>query len=133
MFNTIDIFNAVCKGDMEIVSAFMSQGGDVNVRDQNGMTALILSVDYGQELVLRYLLQWRANLDMTDKWGQTALMIAAGRNDVISTRLLLHAGANFSLKAINGLTAIQYATDNGSSDVAAILRKQNLGNRRKLL
>lgn len=123
MCNAIDFFNAVCKGDMEIVSVFISQGGDINVRDQNGMTALILSVDYGQELVLRNLLQWRANLDMTDKWGQTALMLAAGRNDVKSTRLLLNAGADFNLKAMNGLTAIQYATDNGSNDVAAILRK----------
>ena len=124
MCNSIDFFNAVRKGNMEIVSAFLSQGGDINVRDQNGMTALILSVDYGQELVLRNLLQWRANLDMTDKWGQTALMLAAGRNDVVSTRLLLDEGADFDLEAINGLTALQYATDNGSNDVAAILRKE---------
>ena len=60
---------------------------------------------------------------MTDKWGQTALMIAAGRNDVTSTKLLLETGADFNIKATNGLSAIQYSTENGRNDVAAILIK----------
>ena len=47
MFSSVDFFNAVCKGDMKIVCAFLSHGGDIDARDHNKMTALILSVDYG--------------------------------------------------------------------------------------
>ena len=68
-------------------------------------------------------MQKGADLNATDKWGQTALMLAAGRNDVECTRLLVQAGAKLNIRAKNGLTALGYASENGQTAVAEVLKR----------
>ncbi len=68
-----EFLEAVRRGDLHAVTAYVTGGSDMNVRDPNGMTALILSVDRGHHGVLRLLLAHNAPTDLADKWGQTAL------------------------------------------------------------
>ena len=119
----MDIFNAAKTGNLQFISAFQAKGGDLNCRDPNGMTPLVLAVDANQEGAVQLLLSYRVDVNAVDKWGQTALMLAAGRTNDMCTRLLLEARADLKVRAKNGLTALGYATDNGSAESAKILKR----------
>lgn len=116
-----NVFNAVRNHDQGALNEYLRMGGDIDARDSNGMTALILAVDEGCDSIVRFLLDRKASPDLTDRWGQTALMLAAGRNNSKCAKLLLASGAALNIRAENGLTALQYATDNGATEVARVL------------
>jgi uncharacterized protein len=118
-----DIFNAIRAHDQTTLNEYLRMGGDVDARDSNGMTVLILAVDAGCDSIVEFLLEHKASPNLTDRWGQTALMLAAGRNNLGCAKLLLAGGAALNTKAKNGLTALQYATENGAIEVARILAK----------
>jgi len=115
------IFDAVRAHDQTALNEYLKSGGDVNARDSNGMTALILAADAGCDSIVRFLLEHKASPNLTDRWGQTALMLAAGRNITSCAKLLLAGGAALDIRATNGLTALRYATDNGAIEVARVL------------
>lgn len=117
----VNVFDAVRARDQRALNEYLESGGDVDARDSNGMTALILAVDVRCASIVGFLMEHHASPDLTDRWGQTALMLAAGRNDSRSAELLLAGGAAVDIKAKNGLTALQYATENGGRDVARML------------
>jgi ankyrin repeat protein len=119
----MDIFKAAQAGDLPFISSFRTNRGNLNCRDRNGMTPLILAADAGRADVVRLLLELGVEVNAVDKWGQTALMLAAGRNDCTCTELLLKARPDTRVRAGNGLTALGYATDNGNTQTAAILRR----------
>jgi ankyrin repeat protein len=68
----MDIFNAARTGGVGFISSYLKSGRDANVKDSNGMTALILAVDCGQKDALKLLLRGNVDLNAQDKWGQTA-------------------------------------------------------------
>ena len=53
--------------------------------------------------------------------GKTALMSAAMYNAVDAAKLLIASGANINAKDKNDKTALTYAVERGSEDVADIL------------
>ncbi len=121
MNSSIEFFNGIRRNRIEDIRSFLANGGNINTRDENGMTALSVAVDNGNAEMVEYLLRSGAKPDITDKWGQTALMLAAGRNDAANAKLLIEAGARTDPIAANGLTARQYAIENGGKDVEAVL------------
>lgn len=64
-------FNRVC----DIIAA-LDAGADVNAVDESGRTALIVAVTYGNEDVVKLLMESKANLDVKNEKGETAFLIA---------------------------------------------------------
>ncbi|GAF95273.1 unnamed protein product, partial [marine sediment metagenome] len=68
---------AIKKGDIERIKKLISQGADVNAKDNRGMTPLHKAAYYGRRQMAKVLIAKGANVNGTDTAGQTPLHIAA--------------------------------------------------------
>jgi ankyrin repeat protein len=93
----------------------------VNLKDNEGDTALTLAAGRVNVDVLRVLIEAGAKVNAKNTEGQTALMAAAQEGLVENVRALVLAGADMSLKNKDGDTAFKLARDNEHEDVASLL------------
>ena len=122
-------------GDTEAVDALLKRGADVTgvvdrligggvdleVRDKNGATALIIAADAGHTEVVATLLAHGAKIDARDDRGATALISAVGRGRTDVTELLLAAGADPNIQDNDGTTALMEAVSSGYNDLIGSL------------
>ncbi|KAK0051502.1 ankyrin repeat and KH domain-containing protein 1 [Biomphalaria pfeifferi] len=80
------------KGFPEIVSRLLRLGADVNSKNNNGDTALMLTKS--REVIIHLLKNKSLHLDEQNQTGNTALMSAIERSDLQKVKLLIIAGAN---------------------------------------
>jgi len=94
---------AAQNGDLEKVKATVSQAGfDIHADIGMGRQLIHCAADYGQALVLEYLLSAGANVNALDKHGITPLMNAVFEGHTACVKILLEKGADKSLKAPSG-------------------------------
>jgi len=105
--NTIDIFNAVRNDDIETVKTYINNGGDVNVKNKYGVTALVLARRTVE--IAKLLLDAGADVNAKNKWGETPLMWA---RDAEIAKLLIDAGADVNARDDHGFTALMWACSN---------------------
>lgn len=67
------LLQVVADGDIDQVKSLLSQGADVNAKDEKGQTALHLAVREGHLALAELLLSKGAEVDVKDKFGWTAL------------------------------------------------------------
>ncbi|KAJ4434955.1 hypothetical protein ANN_23527 [Periplaneta americana] len=96
-------------GQGEITDLDIEQEQDVDVKDSNGLSALMWASAYGQLPTVQLLLQHKANVDLQGPEGETPLLLAAagGHHEVV--RLLLSEGAAVNHSDEVGNTALMYA------------------------
>lgn len=99
----------------------MKQEIDVQARDNDGATALLLATNFGNANGVESLLHAGANVEAQDKKGQMPLMCAVnnGRTDIV--KLLLKAGANVEIKDKYGQTPLFWAAGNGNTEMVTLL------------
>ncbi|KAI4495270.1 hypothetical protein M0804_001471 [Polistes exclamans] len=93
----------------------------VDDRDENGSTALILAAAKGKIQFLRELINYGADVNTEDADNWTALLCAAkeGYTEICSE--LLDHGANLEHRDMGGWTALMWATYKGRSDTVKLL------------
>jgi ankyrin repeat protein len=114
---------ATLKNDVKKMEELLKKGADINSKDSNGKTALMLAATSGNITAMETLVnKFHANVTVKDKNDQTALSQAAsmGLNDSVKTLL------NFRPKVtegqdINGNTPLMNAVKNGHSNVVKTL------------
>jgi uncharacterized protein len=141
----------VQKGYKEVVALHLSKGADVNVQNENGdaalhyagccdlvellvkskedvdiknrerETPLMIATDHGDKEVVALLLDRGANVDAQDIEGRTALMKAATRGYKDIVKVLLQHKANVYLENTKGETALMLAEKRGHKVVAIFL------------
>jgi ankyrin repeat protein len=84
---------AAAAGDVAQTVALIDKGTDVNVRDGQGRTALMIAVARGKLDVVRLLLQRGADPNLADNGGRTALREAQDKNLGDIAAMLRNAGA----------------------------------------
>jgi hypothetical protein len=101
--------------------ALVKTGFDVNTRDDNGKTLLMLAAEDGSSEVVEALLDKGADINAKTKDGYTALMAAAygGKRTTVTT--LLDKGADVNAKDDNGWTALMSAARTGHRNAAEVL------------
>ena len=74
-------------------------GGDLNQRDKDRNTPLMLSILFGRADAAKALIEGGAKLDLKNKDGNTALMSAAFLGQTEIVKILLEKGAELEIRS----------------------------------
>nr|XP_013809716.1 PREDICTED: 2-5A-dependent ribonuclease isoform X1 [Apteryx mantelli mantelli] len=111
--------NKTVESAVSIGHFLLDHGVDVNSRDENGKTALILAAEMKSlDLVKALLDKGEIDIDDADDEGNTALMVAVMKNDYNIAKLLCEKGARTDVGNL-----IEVANRNRASDLAKLLLK----------
>lgn len=94
---------------------------NINQKDSNNDTALILATKYRQYEAVSLLLDKGASVDETDNEGNSALLWAAFNGDLAITELLIANKSSLDLQREDGTTALMLAIMAGQSEIVKLL------------
>ncbi len=92
-----DFFGYVKDGNRKKINELISNGTNVNAKDEDGWTALMLATDNNDIRTVEVLLELGADVNVKNDEGQTALMLAALINEEIIGNILILHGADIYL------------------------------------
>lgn len=116
--NTQPIHMAASKNSVAMIDLLVRHGADVNARDKDGETPLMLAAIWDRRDALEKLLALGAERDLRGRSGMTALFYAALQGRTESAGILTEAGADPNIGTESGLTPIFAAALRGHLDVA---------------
>lgn len=117
---------SACSSDKEPVGTTAApttpaQQPVVDIRDQDGRTQLMRTVETSDVTEVQKLIDAGANVNEQSYTGITALMTAAGMGKADIVKVLLAKKADVNAKAQGGFTALMQAALAGRPEVAKIL------------
>jgi ankyrin repeat protein len=117
-------------GNRGEVEAFIRAGINVNAKDKDGATPLVLASEKGDIEMTRVLLKNGADPNASDIDGYTALMFASYSGNLEIARLLVGSGADVNARDKDGWTALMFASVEEKTEVVDFLRKHGAGKRK---
>lgn len=127
---------AVEKEDLSTLEDLLIKGADINIKNDDGETPLLIASSKGNINMVNLLLnRGKSNIFSCSKFkapnvnekstnGSTALMRATGKGYTEIVKALLAKGANVNIKTDGDFTALMIAAQNGYVDIInALLRK----------
>lgn len=124
----LKLFKASRENNIADIKTALEEGASLEVRNDAGEDALMISVKAGAILASRFLLEQGANTDCQDQDLRTSLHWAVIRHDIITIELLLHYQASLLLADAQGKTAVELARMNQFTDVIRIFHNVTSGN-----
>jgi len=121
------IRKAVQENNLERLKALLASSvniaTDIDSKDIDGNTALIIACNNGHEDIVRELLiHGQANINIKDNYGNTPLIWASMRGHVECVELLLnHHGSDLTITNKQGMNALMIASNYGEIGVVQIL------------
>ena len=120
--------DAARAGDVSSLERLLSAGADINTRDVQGHTALMLAALEGHERAVAFLAGRGADLNHTADYQLSALMLAVIRGHRWVAQSLVNAGADLTIKAsgapgFEGKTARDLAAVRGYDDVVELINR----------
>ncbi|XP_053314819.1 kinase D-interacting substrate of 220 kDa [Spea bombifrons] len=109
------------EGNMAAVKTLLEKCKDVDERNENGQTALMLAAEQGNLEIVQELLRKRANCNVEDVDNWTALISAAKEGHLDIVRELLNNNANLEHRDMGGWTALMWASYKGCTEVVELL------------
>lgn len=112
-------------GNAEKIKEAVMNGANVNAKDNDGWTALMLIAYDGNKKAAEVLVKYGTDVNAGDKNGVTALMkaVSKGYNEIAA--LLLAHEANVNAKDKDGNTALMLVAREGRVELAELLLKHN--------
>lgn len=115
-YTDVNFFRYLNKDKVEIVSAFLDAGYDVNKPNQASQTPLMVAAQKGTYRICELLLQRGADVNAVDCDSCTALMYAASYRHAKVAELLISYEADVNIQNDNGWTALMFAIDSGNKN-----------------
>nr|DBA25791.1 TPA: hypothetical protein GDO54_010138 [Pyxicephalus adspersus] len=109
------------EGNIAALKALLEKCKDVDERNENGQTALMIAAEQGNLEMVQELLRKRANCNLEDVDNWTALISAAKEGHLEIVRELLDCNANLEHRDMGGWTALMWASYKGCTDVVDLL------------
>ena len=120
------VLQKACReGYCEIVNELLINRADVNAKNQNGCTALILASLNGNYEIVIELVNRGAEVNLQDTFGWTALMTASRKGHYEIVRVLLNYHADPNIQANDGLTALMLASNYKRNQIVMELINHN--------
>jgi len=110
-------------GNTEAVENLLKEGADVNAKNCDGYTALILASSNGRTEIVKLLLEKGANVNAKDNNGETALHSASENGHTEIVAKLLEKGADVNAENNYGQTALSLASLNGHTEIVKLLKQ----------
>lgn len=104
---------AILNGNREMVQVLLWAKADVNLRDGDGETPLMMIGDDTTSEIVWDLINNGAKVNLRDEDGDTALIAVAEVDNVEALKVLLDAGAKVNVTNNDGQTALMVAAENG--------------------
>ncbi len=116
-------FLTLCKtGSAQEITAALQAGANANMKDSDGITALMWCARYNTPEAVEVLLNVGANVNAMDRDRSTPLIWSTGNKaDKTVLGVLLRAGANPNAKDRNGTTVLMHAAERMSSEAIWLL------------
>ncbi len=117
-----DLIKSARCGDQTKVKNLLSNGAEVNAKDKNGVTALLLASQNGHREVVEILLAKGAEVNAKEKkYGFTPLMLAAQNGHRGVVEVLLGKGAEVNVRSQDSSTALMAASGEGHQKIVEAL------------
>jgi len=106
------LFTAVVKDSLADVKQYIREGKSLNVRDENGNSALMMAIIYKRPRMIAFLISQGVSVNSKNFDGITPLMIASYANMPNVVKFLLEEGANKGDTDVEGRRAYDYTEMN---------------------
>ena len=116
--SVVKLHLAAIRGEAEEIKQLVKAGLDVNSANENGETALMLSIRFGQLESTETLLDLGADVNVRDSRGNTALHYAAEAKLEYVIELLLSRGGDMAVKNLEGVSPGDMVGGKGNSSMA---------------
>ena len=140
------LFLAVSQHNLEKVEALIKGGANVNERNENEDTALMIAIEKGFKNVIKLLIELGADVNIQNKWKKTPLItlldsriqkLSAVKHEHLSlgdffsfnvydiVKLLIDAGADVNIRDDWHTALFEAIANNHSSDIIKLLIDAN--------
>jgi hypothetical protein len=116
-----ELFSAASSGDTAAAARLLGEGADVDAKNNQGDTALLLAVKSGKIDTARLLIEKGANIEAKNNVGETALIAACTSGHAEIAQLLVEKGAATDARDDGGATPLMYAGLGGNTAIIDLL------------
>ena len=118
-----DLFKAVRRGDLQFLSSYLSQGGNVNIifNHIDGMTILHYACRFGHLELVKCLVENGADIHLCANNKYTALHCAAISKNISIVAYLISSGANIFFLTDTDSSVLQWACIYGNLEIVKYL------------
>lgn len=117
-------FKAVVKGDLKEVNRFLDQGIDINSKDSQGRTAIMIATYAKNAEMVKVLIDKGADVNLRDNMKNSPFLYAGAEGYLEILKLTIEAGADPSIVNRFGGTALIPASEHGYVEVVKVLLEQ---------
>lgn len=115
------LYQAALMRRYEIIRLLAKNGANMNIRDSQGSTPLMTSVENGSTKTALLLISLGAKVNLATKGGTTPLDLAVSRSHKETVKALISKSANVNANVKGSGTALHIAAFDGNVEMAKIL------------
>lgn len=103
------LHQAVAKEDPNFIIQLLENGADINKKDKNGLTPLLVACKWNYLKSIKILLEHGANVNLMNVNRETPLFYACVKNHPDVVKILMDYGADYTISNPSGFTPLTYS------------------------
>lgn len=115
------MIRAAATGNTHTVKDLINKGADVNAKEENGFTPLMLSSWHGHIDIVQHLIAKGAHVNAKTNEGLTALLSALEQGHYDIAKILIASGADVNVKGMDDRTPLMGESYRGNYDIVKLL------------